>query len=138
MAYLRFVLSSPDTDSGVAQGLFQRAYALCAATEVAPDDRQSLEALLTWFEKNLPTPGRFNRTRSKGYYRRRTRGIAWFRDTAHEHLARMHRIRRILETYGESVELLREHRVGYVIYEDPVQVVAEPFSNTLTGGRAVK
>ena len=131
--YLRFVVSSRDTDSGVAGGVFKRAYALRAAKEVAPDDRQSIKTVLAWFEKNLVTPTRFNRTRSKGYYRRRTKGIAWFRDTAQEHLSRMHDLKRILEAYGESVELIREDRIGYIVYEDQVQVVAEPFSDTRTG-----
>jgi hypothetical protein len=113
--------------------MLQRAYALRAAKHLAPDDRQSIETLLTWLENNLATPTRFNRTRSKGYYRRNTKGIAWFRDTAHEHLSRMHELKRILETHGESVELIREDRIGYVVYEDAIQAVAEPFSDTRTG-----
>jgi hypothetical protein len=133
MTYLRFVVASRDAHSGVAGGVIQRAYALGRAKEVAPDDRRSIETILAWFEKNLAAPTRFNRTRSKGYYRRRTKGIAWFRDTAHEHLSRMHDLKRILEAYGESVELIREDRIGYVVYEDQVQVVAEPFSDTRTG-----
>lgn len=36
----------------------------------------ALSETLAWFEKNLKTPDRFNRTRSKGYYRRNTKGIA--------------------------------------------------------------
>ena len=91
-----------------------------------------LAEMLAWFEKILPTPERFNRTKSKGFYRRRTRGIAWFRDSATECLSRMHRIRVILETYGHPVTMLTETRVGYVTYEDEFQVVAEPFSDTQT------
>ncbi len=82
--------------------------------------------------KHLETPSRFNRTKSKGFYRRNTRGIAWFKDTATEHLARMHEIRRVLEQNGQVVEMLSEARVGYIVYEDAFQVVAEPFSETRT------
>ena len=50
----------------------------------------------------------------------------------------MHDVRRILESYGFSVELIREERLGYIVYEDAVQVVAEPFSDTRTGTWAMK
>ena len=84
-------------------------------------------------EKNQETPTRFNRSKSKGFYRRRTPGIAWFKDGATEHLARMHQIKNVLDRYGHPVVMLSERRVGYVIYEDAFQVVAEPFSDTPTG-----
>ena len=88
---------------------------------------------MTWFDKNLETSTRFNRTKSKGFYRRTTRGIAWFKDSATEHLARMHQIKNVLEQYGHPVVMLSESRVGYAAYEDPFQVIAEPFSDTQTG-----
>jgi hypothetical protein len=78
----------------------------------------SLAENLTWFEKNLEMPTRFNRTKSKGSYRRKTRGIAWPKDGATEHLARMCEIRTVLEQYGHPVMMLSEPRVGYVICED--------------------
>ena len=91
-----------------------------------------LAAALTWFANHLETPLRFNRTRSKGYYRRNTRGIAWFKDTATEHLARIQEMRQVLERNGHVIEMLSETRVGYIVYEDTFQVVAEPFSDTRT------
>jgi hypothetical protein len=45
----------------------------------------------------------------------------------------MHQIKTVLELYGHPVVMLSEPRVGYVIYEDEFQVVAEPFSDTQTG-----
>jgi hypothetical protein len=38
----------------------------------------------------------------------------------------------VLEKYGHPVTMLTESRVGYVVYEDELQVVAEPFSDTQT------
>jgi hypothetical protein len=135
MAFLRFVLARRrDLDSGVEAGVFGAAYDLRASADLGPADRKSLEEALSWFETNLQTPERFNRSRSKGFYRRKTRGIAWFRDSAHEHLLKMQQLRRILESHGHSVELIRAERLGYIVYEDGAQVVAEPFSDTLTGG----
>ena len=35
----------------------------------------------------------------------------------------------ILEDYGVFVQVLKINRPGYVVYEDELQIVAEPFSN---------
>lgn len=133
MRFIRFVLTQRHPDSEVEDGTFRLAYELRDAPHVEAADRSVLAEHLTWFEKNLETPTRFNRTKSKGFYRRKTRGIAWFKDTATEHLARMHQVNTVLEQYGHPVMMVVESRVGYLIYEDAVQVVAEPFSDTQTG-----
>jgi type III secretion system FlhB-like substrate exporter len=132
VGFIRFIQSRRHPESGVEDGLFGLAYELRDSPRVAAEDRAALADALMWFAKHLETPSRFNRTKSKGFYRRNTRGIAWFKDTATEHLARMHEIRRVLEQNGQVVEMLSEARVGYVVYEDAFQVVAEPFSETRT------
>jgi hypothetical protein len=134
MAFLRFVLSQRHPDSGVEDGVFSVAYELRDSPEVHPDDREQLRNDLAWFEQNLATPDRFNRTTSKGHYRRVTKGIAWFRDTASDCIARMHQLKRVLESNGHHVTMILENRIGYVVYEDDLQVVAEPFSETKTSG----
>jgi len=131
--FIRFALARRHPDSGVEDGTFSLAYELRDSPHVAVTDRAVLLENLAWFEKNLNTPTRFNRTKSKGFYRRTTRGITWFKDSAADHLARMHQIKGVLERYGHSVMMLAETRVGYVIYDDAFQVVAEPFSDTQTG-----
>ena len=113
MRFIRFVLARRNADSGVDEGVFALAYEL----------RHSAF---------LETPTRFNRTTSKGFYRRNTRGIAWFKDTAAEHLARMHKIKAVLERHGHVVVMLSESKVGYVVHDDAFQVIAEPFSDTQT------
>jgi hypothetical protein len=37
-----------------------------------------------------------------------------------------------LEREGHQVAMIRESRIGYVVYEDDFQVVAEPFTETGT------
>jgi hypothetical protein len=130
---MRFIVSNDNPDSGVEDGIFGAAYALRDAKGTSKHDRDSLVEHLTWFAKNLPIPKRFNRSASKGYYRRNTRGIAWFRDDALEHISRMHEIRRVLEANGCVVHLIQEDRIGYVVYKDDAQVIAEPFADTRTG-----
>jgi hypothetical protein len=94
MRVIRFVLARRNPDSGVEDGIFGLAYELRNSPQVEAENRAALIENLAWFEQNLETPERFNRTKSKGFYRRKTRGIAWFKDTASEHLARMHQIKR--------------------------------------------
>jgi hypothetical protein len=106
MGFIRFVLARRHPDSGVEVGTFAMAYKLRDSPHVEAADRDVLIENLAWFEKNLETPTRFNRTKSKGFYRRKTHGIAWFKDTATDHLARMHQIRTVLEHYGHSVMML--------------------------------
>jgi hypothetical protein len=132
MAFLRFVISQRHPDSGVEDGLFTLAYQLRDDPSIAEADRQLLKEHLSWFVKHLPTPERLNRTSSKGFYRRATKGIAWFRDSATECLARMHEMKRVIEAEGRVVTVITEDRIGYVVYEDDFQVIAEPFSDTQT------
>lgn len=132
MTFVRFILTERHPDSGFEDGLFRTAYARRDDFAVSAEDRHELNDCLQWFEKHVRVPDRFNLSQSKGYYRRRTRGIAWFRDSAEECIARMHRIKDVLERYGHHVTMLCETRLGYIVYEDDFQVVAEPFSETRT------
>jgi hypothetical protein len=125
MAFLRFIVSKKHPDSGVPDGVFSTAIGLRDADGITKRDRDALTEQLVWFTKHLPIPKRFNLSSSKG--------IAWFRDDALEFIARMHEIKRILEANGHVVHVLREDRVGYVVYEDKAQVVAEPFADTRIG-----
>jgi hypothetical protein len=133
MPFVRFILSERHPESGFEAGIFGAAYARRDDSGVSEEDRQELTECLEWFEKYVKVPDRFTTSRSKGYYRRTTRGIAWFRDSAAECIARMHRIREVLAKYGHQVNVVYESRLGYVVYEDDFQVVAEPFSETRTG-----
>jgi hypothetical protein len=133
MRFIRFVLAQRHPDSGFEAGVFTLAYKLRDSPDLDAADRAALAENLAWFDTNLERPTRFNRSTSKGFYRRNTRGIAWFKDCATEHLERMHQIKAILERYGHAVAMLSESKVGYVVHDDPFQVIAEPFSDTDTG-----
>jgi hypothetical protein len=132
MAFLRFVVGQRDPHLGFDAGPFGLAYRLAEDPGVPSWDRAALREELTWLSEHLPKPTCFNSTRSKGYDPRATRGICWFRDSAEECLARMHHIRQILERQGVVIQMIRDDRIGYVVYEDTFQVVAEPFADTRT------
>lgn len=70
MRFIRFVLARRHLASGVEDGTFALAYELRDSRHVEAADRAVLIENLAWFEKNLETPTRFNRTKSKGFYRR--------------------------------------------------------------------
>lgn len=133
MNFIRFVLGRKHPESGVEEGVFRLAYKLRKDNAVPAHDRQTLTEIMSWFDTALPVPRRFNRSKSKGHYRRATRGITWFRETAMDHLSKMHIVKSILESQGHPVDMIIESRIGYIVYEDEVQVVAEPFAETRTG-----
>jgi hypothetical protein len=133
VGFIRFVLSEAHPDSGLDEGLFRLAHRLRDDAATAEGTRRDLAEALEWFDQNVSKPERFNRSKSKGFYRRATRGISWFRDTAAQCISRMHQIKDILEANGHQVSVMCETRVGYIVYEDDLQVVAEPFSDTQTG-----
>jgi len=81
-----------------------------------------------WFHENLEKPTRFTASKPP-FYRKKSRAISWFKVSATEHLARVRELVAILETHGVPVRMLKAQRVGYVVYEDEYQVVAEPFSD---------
>jgi hypothetical protein len=127
--YLRFVLPIKNSDTGGDDGVFRVAYDLQREGDLTPDERQELEGLLGWFGDNLAIPTRFNRSKSKGYYRRATKGISWFKSSAKVHVANMYRLAAILARQGYHVSVIKTSRPGYVVHEDDHQIVAEPFSD---------
>jgi hypothetical protein len=80
-----------------------------------------------WFDENLEKPTRFTASKPP-FYRKKSKAISWFKDSAHEHLARVRSLVAILQNHGVSVRMLKTDRVGYVVYEDEYQIVAEPFA----------
>jgi hypothetical protein len=124
---VRFVLLRSHPDTGVEDGIFSIAYQLRDKTLAPVHDRELLEGLLSWFSVNLQIPERFNRTKSKGYYRKKTAGVSWLKPTAFEHIAKMRALVAVIEKNGHHVSQVTTDRPGYVVFEDDYQIVAEPF-----------
>lgn len=131
--FVRFVVPAwIHRESQAPIGVIGAAYELSRRDAISHELRRELERLIEWFEENLAVPDRFNRTKSKGWYRRDTRGISWLRSTAVQHLARMADLAACITRCGYAIAEVRAKRVGYVVYEDDVQVIAEPFRDTPT------
>jgi hypothetical protein len=121
---LRFVVLQRDIDSHVEQGLFNAAHELRCAGELAEYELELVEELFRWFNRHLPIPCRFARSRKSHAHKR---AISWFKPTAQECIARMQVLASLLQEHGYPTQRLTTNRPGYVVYEDDYQVVAEVF-----------
>jgi hypothetical protein len=128
--YLRFVTSEKLPNMSARRGIFGPAYSLLRRPEFVPHSNAHIAEQMEWFEKNLKIPERFNRSKSKGAYRRDTKGLAWFRDNGNEAVLRGRQLAEVLILCDVVVEAIRTDRIGYVIYEDDFQAIAEPFAST--------
>jgi hypothetical protein len=127
--YLRFVVAEIHEDSGRELGVFQAARYLRDEEKLDIYEGERLESIVEWFAEHLQKPTRFTASKPP-FYRKKNKAISWFKDTALEHLAHIHELVFILEHHGVSVRMLKANRVGYILYEDEFQVVAEPFADT--------
>jgi hypothetical protein len=128
--YLRFELLRANENSGVPNGIFGALYEAIFEGEIELHLREPLEGLYTWFKKNLKKPSRFNRSSSKAYHRRNTRGVSWIKCAAFEHIAKLRETAIYLRELGYVVNERITDQPGYIVYEDHYQIVAEPFRNT--------
>ena len=130
MKYLRIVLDEKIPVSGAKEGFFRAAYKLRREGTLHSEDARLLEDCLNFLDDNLDLPERFSRSKSKGAWRRNTKGLSWFKAEALEVVEKAMTVSRILSNNGISTTVLRENRIGYIVYEDDQQVVAEPFADT--------
>ena len=127
MIYVRFVIGRNDADSGRRQGLFQAVSDLEHAGVLLQHEQLAYDETYEWFRHNLKKPKRLARS-SRPHAK--NVALSWFKDSAGEHIRRMHALAQILSDHGLHVEVLRTERPGYIVYEDAYQVAAEPFNDT--------
>lgn len=120
--FIRFVSAEIDGSSHVAAGLF------CAASDLRwseglPDyEFDALTELRDWFNEHMDSPFDY-----LPHDRRYERAVCWFKPTAREHIARAWELVAILERNDVLIWTIKSQRVGYVHYEDDVQVLARPY-----------
>lgn len=119
--FIRFISGEIDEYSHLAAGLFSAAYELRWSDDLPDYELDALKELRDWFNIHLASP--FDYLREDTYY---DRSICWFKSTAREHLARAWELVWILERNDVMIWTIRSRRVGYVHYEDDVQVFARP------------
>ncbi len=129
--YLRFVYSTTVNGMKARQGIFQAAAELFDHPTTTLAVRTRLEELRLWFDANLDRPDRFSKTKSRTYHGQHTKGLSWFKPFATDHISKAFELKAILEENEYTIELIKERRLGYVVYEDAYQIVAEPFFESL-------
>ena len=128
--YLRFVVPDIDEDSETELGVFHAVRDLRDRGELYPYEEDQHDTIRKWFNENLDKPTRFTASKPP-YYRKQSKAISWFKDDAHEHLSRVRALVAILQNHAIPVQMLKADRVGYVVYEDEYQIVAEPFAGEI-------
>ena len=129
MTYVRFVVPTKDEDSGRRQGLFHALSELCDRGELLPHEEHLWDETRRWFEKHLDEPTAFARS-SRSHAK--AIALSWFKSSATEHIQQMRVLVHLLDEHGVHCEVLRAERPGYVVYEDAFQIVAVPFTDTMT------
>jgi hypothetical protein len=127
--YLRFVVADIHRNSGKELGVFHAVLRLRERGKLYMHEEELHDSTRQWFNENLKKPTRFTASKPP-HYRKPNKAISWFKDTAVEHISHIRNLVRILENHGIVVQMLKTDRVGYVVYEDEFQIVAEPFDDT--------
>jgi len=109
--------------------VFQAAFRLRDKGELYDYEEALLREVLDWFNKHLEKPDKFTSSKPP-YYRKKSKAISWFKESATEHVAMVRHIVSILENHSVQARMIRTARPGYIVYEDEFQVTAEPFANS--------
>ena len=125
--YLRFVIAKKDQESARELGIFHAFFDLRDEGEIYPHEEEQPDLIPRWFNEHLETPTRFTASKPP-FYCKPHRAICWFKDSAREHLDWAWWMVALLENHQIPVQMLKTERVGYVVYEDENQIVAEPFA----------
>jgi|SRR5438445_1613666 len=128
MMYLRFVVAEVHPNSGRELGVFHAVGRLRDEGQLELHEEEQHDRILKWFDDHLEEPTRFTASKPP-FYRKKSKAISWLKDTAHEHLAHIRLLVAILQNHGVPVRMLKTDRVGYVVYEDAYQIIAEPFAD---------
>jgi hypothetical protein len=120
--FVRFVSNEIDNDSHVPAGLFCAAFDLIDDGKLSDHDYDELADLMRWFRLHLNGP--FEHRLRKPWRARRS--ICWFKSEAHEHVKHAWRLVNVLKRNEVLVRMIKSQTVGYIIYEDPAQVLAQP------------
>ena len=127
--YLRFVVGKKDQESAQALGIFQAFFELRDEGELYPYEEEHFDLIRRWFNEHLQRPTCLAAPKPP-FYRRPHRAVCWFKDSAREHLGWAWSMVAILQDHQIPVRMLKTERVGYVVYEDEYQIVAEAFADT--------
>ena len=126
--FVRFVVDEIDPDSGVQMGVFQQMYNLWERGELTGAEEAWWADIRAWLNADLEAPDRLARSRRPGA---NACAISWFKTTAVAEIARAREVVSLLAEHGIHARMITAEQPGYVVYEDALQVAAEPFRSEL-------
>ena len=119
--FVRFVVGSDGEHHRELTGIVTEARFLREDGRLTAEESAQLEESYRWLNDNLPVPP-FSTDWPRD-------AVAWFRDDAHDAIARMWDLVALLKEHGQVVRFLRSKNPGRVLYEDDFQVVVEEWKN---------
>ena len=122
--FVRFVVAHRHPETNEPMGIFEAVDFLPPAGQLADWDERRLAELRAWFVAHLPFPDRTGRAQRPNAAHR---ALSWFKASAKDHIAQARELAALLEANDIRTEMLTSDRPGYIVYEDEVQVLAEPF-----------
>jgi hypothetical protein len=125
--FLRFVTERRTDHGSRREGFFQAAAVARRDAETPGYLHDRIAELLAWFGDNLKEPDRGPLRTGR---RATTTGLSWFRPEASEHIEKAFELCGILQELGYPITVLKTTRPGFIVYEDAIQIVAEPFADT--------
>jgi len=128
--FLRFVTAELHDESYQELGISHAAGKLRDSGSLLPSEETLLPEIRDWFNINLEKPKRFTSSKLFPYYRKRQKGISWFKDSAGKHIGKMQEMVAMLKHHDVSVRIIETKRLGYVVYEDEFKIVAVLFADS--------
>jgi hypothetical protein len=128
--YIRFIARYFNHEANREEtGIFRAADFVRDRTDAGAAEKENLQALIHWFDENLPVPGFYDDPAKRAEDRHT---YFWFKTSAAEFLERMNALAEILEKKGVRVEILRAEFVpGEMIFEDFCQIAVVPAEDVL-------
>src|SRR4051812_19550043 len=123
--FIRFVSGDIDARSHTQAGLFCAGYKFRYERDLPWYELDRLLDLLDWFNLYLRSPFEYRLRKSW----RRSRAICWFKSSAREHLLKAREMIFLLEDNDVYIRTIKSEKIGYRLYEDDVQVLAQPFAD---------
>lgn len=119
--YLRYLASYRNSVSGLDEtGIFRSADFVRDHSEIGEDEKAELQALITWFDENLPVPEFYDDPTTR---REDDHVYFWFKISAEDIVRKMEELCDIIEDHGVSVKRLHAEAVpGKLVFEDECQI----------------
>ena len=124
--YLRFITTYTNEYDEESTGVFQCLGHLLRSETTYDYDKEILESIRVWFNDNLERPDRFNKQSRSN--KRNNIALSWFKSTALDHIKNMYNLIPIFEHYNLKILVIKQEKIGRIIFQDEYQAVAIPFN----------